>query len=93
MTQFCERGVDRGDAVGQVGTLFGHEGSIDTFSVGQKYLWGIVVGNLMSEIREHFRVGKGRIEGCIEANVRDWTNLENSVARVVMETVVTGNMG
>ena len=71
------------DAAGQIETLLRHEGLINTFSVGQKYTKGVVVGPRIGGGRERCRVGIGRIRGRIEANVRDRINLEDGVARVI----------
>ena len=46
-----------------------------TFSMGQKYLCGAVVGHRIGENRECSRPGIACIEGRIEANVGDQINL------------------
>ena len=58
-----ESGVVYGDDVAdQIGALFGHEGRINTFSVGQTFLCRIVVGHRIGESRDCGRLGKAVLE-------------------------------
>ena len=50
-------------------------GRINTFSMGQKYLYGVVVGHRIGENRGCGRPGIACIGGRIEANVGDRINL------------------
>ena len=78
------RGVVHGNyAADPIETFFRHEGLISTFSVGQRYVWDIVVGHRVGESRECSHLGIGWIGSRIEANVSKRINLKDNVIKVV----------
>ena len=79
-----ERGVVHGDnAANQLRSLFGYEGRVDARSVGQKYLWGVVVGHRKSVSRECSRLEAGARVVRVEAEMGDGVYFEDRIASVI----------
>ena len=63
--------------------MFRHERRVNALFLGQKYLWGVVIGHRDGESRERGREGIGRRGGRVEAKVSDRINLEDRIAGIV----------
>ena len=67
----------------QFRSLFGYGGRVDARSVGQKYLWGVVVGHWKSVSRECGRLGVGARVVRVETEMGDGVYFEDRIASVV----------
>ena len=51
--------------------------------LGQKYLWGMVVGHRIGENRERGHLGVGGRRVRVEAKMCDWVYFEDRIAGVI----------